>query len=238
MPKIIFTGGQIDAEFRRYFNEQRLRRAEATIIDKYESLVRDSIPKPEMSVRGTVAADAMYNYLDSARKVVEDDLSQQVQELSPFQWLWYLRHLPLSCWIGKLRTTALYDSALAEILSARSATSAVPQTNPLLRYPLSESTAEFVAKFIAGVRYLSQIHSNLRWAGKGAEFSLTALAVGSAVASVDTRRAVELYDARVEATPTDFLSSTGSVVCSEAATGCLSEILAFSRVPPVSWRGS
>ncbi len=238
MPRIIITGGQIAAEFRRYFDLRRLKRAESNVVSKYERLVRDSVPNPAISVGGAIAADEMYEYLEGARKSVEDDLHQRVQHLSPFQWLWYLRHLPLSCWLGKVRTTAIYDSALAEILSGESATSAPPERTNLLRYPVDESTADLVAEFIAGARYLSQIHTNLRWVGKGAEFSLSTRAGGSVKASVDLKRAVELYDARVDATPGDFLSTTGSVVWTEVATGCSSEIIAVWRTPPVPWRGS
>jgi hypothetical protein len=238
MPRIIFTGGQIEAEFGRYFSNRRLNRATETVWAKYESLIRDSVAKPEISDSGNVAANDVYGYLESARKIVEGDLRQRVQYLSPFQWLWYLRHLPLSIWLGKRRTTALYDCALAETLSAESTASAAPKTNGLLRYPVDESTAELVSEFIAGVRFLSQIHTNLRWAGKGAEISLSERAFGTTVVSAETRSAVELYDTRVEATPMDFLSTTGSVVSTESTSGCSSEIIGVARAARVAWHGS
>jgi hypothetical protein len=40
----------------------------------------------------------------------------------------------------------------------------------------------------------------------------------NAIASDETRRAVELYDSRVEAAPSDSLSTTGSIVWTEAVT--------------------
>ena len=224
MSKIFFTEGQIGAEFRRFFDQRRLARAEEKVVSKCESLIRASVHRPQVSAGGTIESHDMYSYLDSARKVVEDYLGQHVQLLSSFQWLWFLRHLPLSVWRGNLRTTPAYDCALAEILSARSATSAVPQTNRLLRYPVDGSTADLVSEFVAGVRYLSQIHTNLRWSGKGAGFSLDERAVGRAMATPETRSGVELYDARVEAAHMEFLGATGSIVSSESQVDCFSEI--------------
>ena len=150
MPKIVFTEGQIGAEFRRHFDQRRLNRAEEKVIAKYESLIRNSVQPPEASDNGAVECHDMFSYLDSARIVVESDLLQRVQALSSFQWLWYMRHLLLSVWGGKLQTTSIYDCALAEILSAGSATSAVPQTNRLLRYPVDGLTADLVWKRIPG----------------------------------------------------------------------------------------
>jgi hypothetical protein len=232
MPKIIFTEGQIGAEFRRYFDQRCLNRAEETVIAKYESLIRNSVQLPRISDNGMVECHDMYGYLDSVRMVVEHNLQRRVQHLSSFQWLWYLRHLSLSAWRGKLWTTPVYDCALAEMLSAASATSAAPQTHRLLRYPVDKSTADLVSEFVAGVRYLSQIHTNLRWAGKGANFSLKERAVGSVMAAAETRSAVELYDARVEAAPMEFLGTAGSIVSSESATDCLSEIIAVGSIAP------
>jgi hypothetical protein len=230
MPNITIIGG--DREFQQYFDELRLERAEKTVFANYESLVRESVATPQTSARGTVTADDMYGYLGSARTRVEHDLRQRAQDLSPAKWLWYLRHIPFRYWLGELRTTGMYDSALAEVLSAESATPGKSESSKSLRYRIDEATAEVVAEFIAGVRYLSQIHTNLRWAGKGAEFSISARSIGNALPSVDTRQAVELYDRRVETSPVDLLSSTGSIVSSEAPSGCLSEIIAVSRQPP------
>jgi hypothetical protein len=232
MPKVFITEGQIGAEFRRYFDQRRLKRAEEKVVAKYESLIRASVQPPEMSAGGTIESHEMYGYLDFARKLEEDELRQHVQLLSSFQWLWFLRHLPLSIWHGKLRTTPVYDCALAEILSAQSATSAVPQTNRLLRYPVNGSTADLVSEFVAGVRYLSQIHTNLRWAGKGVEFSLNEGVVGRAIPAAETKRAVELYDARVEAAQMEFLGTIGSIVSSESRVDCSSEIVAVGVNAP------
>jgi hypothetical protein len=226
MSKILFTEGQIGAEFRHYFNQRRLERAEEKVISKLESLIRASVQRPQVSADGTIGSHDVYGYLDSARKVVEGYLRQRVQLLSSFQWLWFLRHLPLSTWRGKLRTTPAYDCALAEIVSAESDTSAVPQTNRLLRYPVDGSRADLISEFVAGVRYLSQIHTNLRWAGKGAAFSLDERAVGRVMPTAETKRAVELYDARVETGQMEFLGTIGSIVSSESRVDCLSEIIA------------
>ena len=70
------------------------------------------------------------------------------------------------------------------------------------------------------------------------EFSLSTLVVGSAIASDATRRAVELYDSRVEAAPSDFLSTTGSIVWTEADSDCSFEVIGYPAHNPITWLGS
>jgi len=56
--------------------------------------------------------------------------------------------------------------------------------------------------------------------------SLDERAFGRVLPTADTRKAVELYDARVEAAQMEFLGTTGSIVSSESRGDCLSEIIA------------
>ena len=62
--------------------------------------------------------------------------------------------------------------------------------------------------------------------------SLDERAFGRVLPTADTRKAVELYDARVEAAHMEFLGTTGSIVTSEERVDCLSEIIAVGPNAP------
>ena len=140
-----------------------------------------------------LSGEAAITYFDAARKTLERDLILRAQQFSPLQWLSYLRQIPNQISSGELSTTGPYDLALAEILSGESR-----KVSRSLNYPKSRSIAEYVLDYFAGVQTLSQVHVNLRWAGKGAAFDMTQSALGRREARTDLEQAVKLFDGRIE----------------------------------------
>jgi hypothetical protein len=64
-------------------------------------------------------------------------------------------------------------------------------------YSLNEAVAERLARFCAGIRFLSQLHGCYRWAGKGAKFQFRKEQLPLELVDAASRAAVEAYDQRV-----------------------------------------
>jgi hypothetical protein len=136
-------------------------------------------------------------YFQEARKIIDSSLREQVARYSPFRWLWYLRRLSRFVFEGHLPTTYLYDSSLAEALSATSASrSPYKILKGTLVYPIKSEHLESVMNFCARIICLSQIHSNIRLASKGVEFEFADDAFGKGRATPEQIDAIELYDRR------------------------------------------
>jgi hypothetical protein len=93
------------------------------------------------------------------------------QELSIPEWLWYLRRVePLFRGINSIPSTAPYTAAIAESVSAISATPARPmiESGPMTLYPIDRAAGSSIWRLYTVSRRLYEIHARLRWAGKGA----------------------------------------------------------------------
>jgi hypothetical protein len=93
------------------------------------------------------------------------------QELSSAEWLWYLRRIePIFTGINSLASTAPYTAAIAESISAMSATPARPaiQSGQFRTYPIDRRAALSILRLAVISIRLYEIHARLRWAGKGA----------------------------------------------------------------------
>jgi hypothetical protein len=113
-------------------------------------------------------------FLQASRGFIEREASRIAARYSTFRWLWYLRRIPSFIFAGNLRSTAPYDSALAECLSGHSsATSQFRFTEEgSICYRIKSDVIEALIDYCATIKYLSQIHTNLRWAAKGRQSDL------------------------------------------------------------------
>jgi hypothetical protein len=139
--------------------------------------------------------------LNEHRKRIEQHAVRLANAYGPIQWLWYLRRLPPYIFGGRLATTLPYNSALADLITALApARGAAFEHERRVRYPLDVRTAPTLYGFCATVRYLSQVHAALRWAGKGAFFRRDEAAYLPLdwAPDADLERDVEWYDQRVE----------------------------------------
>jgi hypothetical protein len=238
-PKFLFIGGPSEREFVRLFDERVLARTDQEVKGALDALLHQSVGRPSASSDGVTAPDLSGKYFNAARQVLEQRLRKEAQRFSPIRWLWYLRNLPSFYWIGELQSTAAYDAALAEVLTAASSAQDLPRrVHGIGGYELNASIAAQIAKFCAGVRYLSVTHTNLRWVGKGCPFSFADSPLGSPLPSAELQQSVQLYDSRVAAHPGFLLSRTGTVVAREDSRDCTHQIVAVSRRPSVPWRSS
>src|SRR5579862_1699970 len=141
-------------------------------------------------------------FLQEARGFIETEAHNIAARYSPFRWLWYLRRLPSFVFAGHLKSTAAYDSALAECVSGRSLASSAFRIaeDGSRRYSIKNDVIEVLIGYCATIKYLSQIHANLRWAGKGAaiRFDPGACVVGDPQPTEELEQAVHLYDKRCD----------------------------------------
>jgi len=136
------------------------------------------------------------------RVFIETEAHKIAARYSPFRWLWYLRRLPNFVFAGQLKSTAAYDSALAECVSGLSLASSPFRIaeDGSIRYRIKNDVIEVLIDYCATIVYLSQIHTNLRWAGKGSavRFDPGDFLVGCPKPTEDLEQAVHLYDKRCD----------------------------------------
>jgi hypothetical protein len=199
----------IESQFERFFTPGRWAVSELQRFQDLEELIRSSVPLPPAESDGLWDPIRFTDFLNEARAVVENILVQAASRWSPLRWLYYLRHLPDFVWQGELATTGPYDRSLAELLTSTS--TAEPTFHPGIGFDLDREIADHITSFCCGVRFLSTIHSNLRWCGKGARFDTGQSVIGKPVPSPEIQQGVALYDSRVAAVGGPFLSGTGSL---------------------------
>jgi hypothetical protein len=156
-----------------------------------------------------------YDYLRLAYAAVRDKVKFELASnlaISSYEWLWYLRRLPRAIFQGELRTTYGYDSILAEVLAgwapqiARSAP--ISQQDGTLAFPVNRSILSDVLRLGAWTILLSEGHAAIRWSSKGVEFAFSDhLPFPLAMPNTTQRRAVRLYDRRMEKEPMSFFGS-------------------------------
>ncbi len=178
------------------------------------------IPKPIAATNGYIDPITMTPYLQACQRAVAEMLCARADEFSSLRWLWYLRRLPRALFEdGYLVTTFLYDSALAEVLSAHSTNSThdLLVLDGVVTYPITEGTVERVVRFCYGVKYLASIHARLRRAGKGAQFFFDGDVLPQTHLTPDHIEAIQLYDKRNAGSGIP-LSRLGTVGSSEMTT--------------------
>jgi hypothetical protein len=187
----------------------------ASIYD-LNQLILHKVERPPLGSNNIVDPITITPFLNHCRELVEEQLIKNVAGYSKFRWLWYLRRLPRSYFEGELSTTYPYDAALAEVVSGLGGGVG---DSPNLRkgflfYPINESVVKRILKFRVGVSYLSQVHTLIRMAGKGAEFRFTKYALPEPRVEATKVEAIRLYDNRVENGGAIF-GRVGTVVTSE-----------------------
>lgn len=128
---------------------------------------------------------------------IEAKLEALVAGYSSARWLFMLRRLPESVFGGQLLSTIAYDSALAEVLSARSAlVEEIRKDASSFYYHNDGSSVRRLLRFCEGVRTLSQVHVLARWCGKGASLRIGKDWLPTAERTDELCKAVQIYDGR------------------------------------------
>lgn len=201
--------------------------AESKIFGEFEGLLSE-LRHGEAASSRTAMTDLAY--LHTARQLIELRLTEAAQQFSPSDWLERLRTAPAGIWSGSLQSAAVYDSMLAETISARSKSTKKPSPSQYLLIDISETRK--VAEFCVGVRYLSQIHTNIRWAEKGAPIDFGLDRCGKAHPTPELEQAVGLYDSRGATDQSFLVTCTGLGDVAIATDDSKLQILAVSRTVP------
>jgi hypothetical protein len=155
-----------------------------------------------LSTKEVIDPTRLCAYLAKCHKLVEAMLKVSASYYSKLQWLWYLRRLPLIIFEGELSTSLGYDSTLAETLSAITGRHEVnaQRVGPVLQYDVNRSIMRRVLRFAYGVRFLSNIQSAYRRAGKSQDFEFQPDdPLPQFEQSGDTEEAIRIYDDRMAA---------------------------------------
>lgn len=169
-----------------------------------------------------VDQDSVYQSLDHCRVWLEQYCGRCAQKLTALEWLWYLRRSgPI--FKGELGTTEPYDRALAETaanLHGKSQSLRVLKTtDEMLSFEISRSVARKIADLRIGILLLSDIHSQIRWCGKGSRFEFSSIGLLSSKPNAELKSAVELYDKRGDAAGADLgLNLAGTVLGTPVVT--------------------
>jgi hypothetical protein len=170
---------------------------------------------------------------------VTDKTTDLSQSISPLHWLWTLRRLPRWVLDDELATTFGYDSTLTEILSARSlrrGTGALSERNGgyQLHYEVNVQVVWHTMKLCALARCLSSLHSEYRWAGKGAAIAFHTGQLPRRAPNAPIKTAVELYDQRV-ADAGFALPRMGTLITSDIMREAEDAILLVFRSRPFAF---
>ena len=205
------------------------RRVIQDLNDRVRRLLSGVMP----GMQSEISAQDATSLLQDCAKLVETHAHLLASSYSPLRWLWTLRRLPAHVFAGKLPTTAGYDMLLAEVLSGRS-TRAEDRlrvdAHGVCSYPTAGGFPRRISEFCAAVIYLSELHTRLRWAGKGAVFRIDQYGLPSPVPSEELKGAVRLYDSRT-ATAALPLERGGTVLAQPVGTSTKESFIL--RVDPI-----
>jgi hypothetical protein len=231
-PTIISLPGVLSQKIAALFNEPDWRNSERHHFSYFNELIKQQIATPEPDLDNRWSGRSIQGYLAAVRELLENELASLAGRYSSAQWLWYLRRLPDFIWLGRVSTTAPYDVTLAEIISSKSVTHSKFEIKGYkLEYPLGKGAVDHICKFCTGVRYLSQLHTYIRWAGKGVQFVSDNLLIVRPAPTREEREAVGLYDQRVSTSGESFIGRIGSIVTDKPTNGCQTNIFAAFRQP-------
>jgi|GEM_PF-5646042 len=154
------------------------------------------ITRPTVSDDGLIDPIDAQPYFKQCLESVENGLVKMAQRFSPVQWLWYLRHFPN---IHHIEDEGFenYCRTLATILSARSQRrDDSEQFDTQLSFPLTQSIANHVLAFVAGIYDLGDLHIKYGAAAREIPFRFSAKRLPDPVLTESKQKAGEIFDAR------------------------------------------
>lgn len=139
------------------------------------------------------------NVLEATIQAVTRALYADTNGYSSLRWLWLLRRIPGWVFEGDYKTSHGYDSTLAEVIAgAARGRSRLQIQDDVRAYPLDATVFRRVARHCACTWFLSQLHRDYRWAGKGATFEFRRGCIPERLSDDALRSSVYLYDERAE----------------------------------------
>ena len=191
------TLGELDSD------ELHLNAKEAVMQQVSSELAAAAVPIIEGILPGREAQRHLATFHDAAVAVATRFIAQR----SGIEWLWYLRRAPQLFAFNRLRGTRIYCASIAEQLCATSPTQrAIP---PDGRYSLEINDVYDLLYLRELVGLVYNVHSAIRWAGKGAPIRLSGNASPKAEPSLELRDSVRIYDERRDQVPPEVLAKMG-----------------------------
>ncbi len=198
------TAEQIEVAVSKQASEESC----SSIIRDLYSELRLQLKRPPLDPGGSCDPITASTYLRSVLGHVEKAVAELAGGYSAARWLWYLRRLPRHVFEGRLATTFGYDAALAETASGLFGVGAdnLRVENGFFRYSIDGPAVKRVLRFCHAVRLMSDIHTALRFAGKGVTFRLEGNdPLPLPCPTPDQQQAIDLYDNRVAAKQHAFI---------------------------------
>lgn len=181
-----------DNHFRRAIQNLRIK------------LKLESAP-PVKDAQHTVDPLDAADYLRRAMGIVEEEIRKVANKYPKAVLLWYARRLPQLVFEGELVTTAPYDRALFEVCTGKWGNENLGLREiqrDRVSYIRTPTVISDILAIAAYSRFLSDIHSYLRYAGKGVHFDLSQyqlLGLPGPRPTSEEKDAIELFDHRVAA---------------------------------------
>jgi hypothetical protein len=210
---------------------KELVRARKAAFDEFRVVTQRSCDK--LGISGNTIADAepAHDLLQEMHSEIVASLESLVTGYSSIRWLFMLRRLPQYVFEGQLVSTIAYDSALADVLSARSTSvEQIRRQDSTFYFHVDGGCVRRLLRFCEGVRTLSQIHVLARWCGKGAKLQIAKDWFPSAETPEELREAVRLYDTRCEIERSGW--SAAGTIFHEDSTAAAECILVADRMYP------
>lgn len=176
------------------------------LIKIWEQVPRDKIGK------GKVSGELAASYLEACIVFLEEAARRVVDELSSAHWLWLLRRTPREIFEGSLRSTLVYDQALAEVLTENSTCleSRFKMTTggASWRFEVNTATIDTLLRLICIARMISGYHSRYRRCGKGASLRLRPRRRPEIETPKDIESAIKIFDQVMEGQTVSAYSGT------------------------------
>lgn len=169
----------------------------------FENLVRRHVDFVG-SIDGERAASMLERFIGD----LETQVVGNAQGYGAVRWLWYLRRIPDSPFMGDRRTTLGYDRLLAESLSWTIPGTDRSTDHKLVAFPVNSSVYRHICRFIGGVKALSHLHAMYRRIGKGAALQIQGV-TPIARATSQVEEAIRVYDDRHEVSGNVGLAGLG-----------------------------
>ena len=149
------------------------------------------------------------------------------------EWLWYLRRLPRMFEINDVPSTAAYCDAIATAITNLATERPNPRAlAPTLVYPISDRAVGSMVRLHALTVALYEMHSALRWAGKGADIEFRVGERPLWHPDDLLRDAVQEYDRRANLTPLSAagLAAESNILANPSAADGRT-VMSVSRLP-------
>jgi hypothetical protein len=182
---------------------RQLRRDLIITIEKGLADRDHAIPRGDLAPIGAQAALSEY------RLMSEHVLRSMIDEWSAINWIWHLRRLPDFFAFNELQSTSPYCNAIAEI--AASLSEVTPKrVEPIRGIELARFQRLLRLRELVAIIY--ELHSAIRWAGKGAPITFRAGETPIWSPDASLQHSVALYDRRhTDAPPGPFVGAGSGV---------------------------